>query len=809
MTPRSYTMRIKNKTDTPHKNQMLKCIRTFGFQWHVVFILMVMIKMAAASSRFGKIEGTVVDSQGKPIANLQAILENTVMGDVSDKNGHFSIEHIKPGSYTLKLDHIGFKTKIISDLEIQDDQVLNLSTIVLEYDIVKLDGIVVTATRTDRSLMEVSKPVNLVPQARIQERNAKTTAEALREETGIFVQKTNHGGGSAIIRGLSSNQILILVDGIRLNNATYRLGNHQYLTTLNEHIISQVEVVRGPTSVQYGSDAMGGTIHAITRLPNLQGSGLSVDYRLLSRYASADEEKSARAELSIRNKKVALLTGFSYKDFGDLRRGGNSQYPQLEKSTNGLKQSPSGFTTHDFDSKLVVSLSPSQTIILAYQQSRQNEVPRYDQYENSGYERWLYHPQIRNLAYLTYENRLQTTWMTSFRASLSYHRQKEGREIQKDATTPLTKEWVDVRTLGLLLQFNTLFRSHFLTYGTDMYLDNVGSRRSYVDLNTGAVDIDHQARYPDGATYNSFGFFLQDEIRISPRWTVTPGIRYSTFTTHFTIPGDDAVLSPGDIRQTFRSFTGNLGTTAQLVDHVYLNVNIGQAFRAPNLSDISKLGESKGNIYEVPNSQLEPEKMLSIDGGFKVDIDRFKADVSVYYARITDLIASAETTYHGSSTIEINDAVYKVKSKQNIGNAFIRGIEATVNLRFLESLMFHGNATYTYGHNTTEDEPIGGIPPLFSLMGFRWKKPLYDVDVYIRFAQKQDRLSADDLDDPRIPQGGTPGWQTVNIRMGYHLGNIGKCQFAVENIADVNYREHGSGMNGPGRNFILSLELKK
>jgi len=768
--------------------------------------LISLLHSPSALSQYGKIEGYIIDSQGTPIANLHASLLNTVLGDVSDYKGHFIIEKITPGIYALRLDHIGYQEKMIENVEVRENQTTHLSVMTLIQSILDMEEVVVTATRTDHSPLDVPQPINLVPESRIRERNAKTSAEALREETGIFIQKTNHGGGSAIIRGLSSNQILILVDGVRLNNSTYRLGNHQYLTTIDNHLIRQIEVVRGPTSVLYGSDAMGGTINVITKKPVPYSQNLTFDYRLLSRYASVDEEKTMRADLSLQNHHFAVLTGFSYKDYSDLKRGKNSHYPQLENSTNGLRQSPTGFTAYDFNTKLVYNPTPSQSFIFAYQMARQKDVPRYDKYESNDYIHWFYEPQVRNLVYLTYENNIQSKYITSIRSSISYHRQKEGRKTQKSIETPMTQEIDDVGTLGLSMQLNSLFRKHLFTYGIDLYFDKVSSERTFMYTETGTSERDERGRYPDGARYDSYGFFFQDELHINPKWTLTPGIRFGYFNTKFTISRSGS--RSGQIQQDFKSITSSMGLIYKLSDRIYLNANVGQAFRAPNLSDLTKLGESKGNTYEVPNPDLVPEKMLSFDTGFKLDFEDFKMQVSTYYASITDLLASAEANENGSPTIEINDIVYKVKAKTNIGNAFIRGFEASLVYNLYKFLSLQTNISSTFGQNTTAEEPVGGIPPLFGRIGLKWNKPTYHFDLYMRFAGKQDRLSTDDLDDPRIPEGGTPGWQTINVRTGFELWNAGNIQFAIENICDTNYREHGSGINGPGRNLIVSLEIK-
>lgn len=753
----------------------------------------------------GGLKGIVVDTQGIPVPDLHVIVNNTNRGDVTDERGFFLIENLQPGTYTITFNHISFHAKSIADVVIIEGQTLDLNTIILEQRVLNLESVIVTATRTDRSEVEVSQQINVVPHRRILERNVKTSAEALREESGIFIQKTSHGGGSAIIRGLSSNQILILVDGVRLNNSTYRMGNHQYLTTIDNHIVEQLEVVRGPTSVLYGSDALGGTINALTEKPDLTEDRVEVDYRLMSRFATADAEKTASAECMLKAPKMAVQTNFSYKDYGDLRRGANSKDIRLEKSTNGLKQSPTGFTALDFAAKAIFTPSSSQSLIAAYQLSRKKDVPRYDKYENDGYDRWLYQPQKRDLIYLSYENSLHSRLVSSLRATISVHRQEEGRVMQKSASTPLTEELDKVNTWGATVQLNTISGHHLFTYGSEIYMDFVSSRSQTTNTMTQITEEDERGRYPDGSRYHAFGTYFQDEIRLAARTRLIAGFRYSHFGTEFSLV-EAAPLET--IKQRFQSVTGHLGIIQRIGRGLYLNANVGQAFRAPNLSDFSKLGESKGNVFEVPNPDLVPEKMINIDGGLKWKRNRCQGNISAYYGRIGDLLASADDTYNGSPTIERNGQTYKIKSKQNIGSATICGIEFSFDYTVFRDFTLFGNISSPYGHNTTLDEPVGKMPPTFGMAGMRWRSGITFAQLHVRFAGAQKRLSSDDLDDPRIPEGGTPGWVTLNIRGGFNIWNLGVLRLALENILDLNYREHASGVNGPGRNFIVSVELR-
>ena len=780
------------------------------FSCLILLILSLLISIPLYSQQnSASIQGYVFDDKNNAIENVNVIIEPGNLADVTDKYGYFQVNKLKLGKYAITFRHVSYTTEIIQNVEIDGTENINLPNVILRPRTISFDKIIVTATKKEQSVYDVSKPINLVNSAAIKQRSAKTSAEALRDEVGVFVQKTSHGGGSAILRGLSSNQILLLVDGVRLNNSTYRLGNHQYLTTVDNQMADQIEIVRGPASVLYGSDALGGSINVITKKPSFVGNTFNFRYKILGRYASADDEKTTRTEFALSNSKFAFQSGISVKDYGNLRRGENSDYLQLENSTDGAVQNPTKFKAYDFDTKLIYQFNTEQSLILAYQLSKQKDVPRYDKYENGGYHLWTYHPQNRQLLYLTYNKEFRSNFWEALRATFSFQRQEEGRNTQKNTDSPIVKERDVVDTFGVTFQAEARYERHSIISGVDLYFDDVGSKR-YSIYPTGERTYDVRGRYPDNSDYNSIGVYLQDDIRISQKINLLTGIRYSYFQSRFTLTiKENSSNFNGENTQNFTAITGNMGAVYKMAEGVFLNANLGQAFRAPNLSDLTKLGESKGNIYEVPNPELEPEKMLSFDLGLKVNKSRIHANASVYYSHIQDILVSAGAEYNGSETIETGGVVYDVKSKKNIGKAYITGVETELAYNFAGSIWMYGNCTATYGQNTTVDEPIGKLPPLFGLLGLRWRTNNFNLQVYMRFARKQDRLSADDKDDPRIPDGGTPGWQTYNVRIGTEFLKHISLWCSVENILDYNYREHASGINAPGRNFIISAEIHR
>jgi len=772
-------------------------------------ILLLICTSLPAQQKIVSIKGRVFNEFGQPVSDVYVSLDSCDIHALSDANGFFLLQTKPWKNCSVHFKHIAYHKRVIGPLNFSSTKQVKLDSVTLSAKIHSTEAAIITASRADQTITQIALPFNYVPRMDIIARNAKTSAEVLREETGLFIQKTNHGGGSAIIRGLSSNRILLLIDGVRLNNAAYRLGNHQYLTTVDNNSLERIEVLRGPASALYGSDALGGTVNLLTTKPFFSENSDFFSINGFTRIASADHEKTIHSDFIFSSQKFFFQSSISFKDFSDLRRGANSSHPELELSTKGLYQSPTGFSGWDFHSKLAYSLSKEQIIALVLQHSAQEDVPRYDKYENNHYYKWLYTPQNRNLAYLYYENSSFLPYMNNLKITLSMQHQEEGRQIQKSMIQNLKKEQDNVNSYGLSVQTASHFANHQINAGLDFYHDFVNSSRRIFNTNEVFLYKDRFARFPDASTYNRFGLYLQDEIELTNKITLRAGGRYSYQKAKFTIPVDSSSgILKGNYMPSFQSFVGNLGVSFKIDEGLSINGNISQGFRAPNLSDFAKLGSSKGSVYEVPNPALAPEKIINFEFGLKYTKQKFRARLNIFYSILNDLIESAPTTYADKPEISIDSVTYKIKSKQNIGNGFISGGEISALIKFTESISLNSNLTYIYGQNQSSAEPIGGIPPLFGMVGLLKNFQKSRIEGYMRFALAQKRLSDDDRDDPRIPSNGTPGWFTMNLRGKYEVNSWFSVQAAIENILDLNYREHGSGINGAGRNFILSLHFR-
>lgn len=258
-------------------------------------------------------------------------------------------------------------------------------------------------------------------------------------------------------------------------------------------------------------------------------------------------------------------------------------------------------------------------------------------------------------------------------------------------------------TLGMTHHSSRKLQSHQFLYGWQGYLDFIDSRRDVIE--TAGTKTCREPRYPDGSNYLTWGLFVQDELEVG-ELLIRAGLRWSYFTTRNMVFNAGSFEPPPQFSR--HAVTGSLGLTYRTGQGLVISAHLGQAFRAPNMSDLGKFGESKGLTFEIPNFELNPERSTTLDLQFKVSKPSFRSDISVYCSRIQDLIASVPATWADSQTISIDSMPYKVKRKENIGQAVVYGVESAFDVQLSPTVALEGNLTYTYGHNLTEDDPGGG-----------------------------------------------------------------------------------------------------
>lgn len=647
------------------------------------------------------------------------------------------------------------------------------------------EHVVVTAGRASEVLSDVPRAVSVVTRADLDARLPGTTPDALMDTAGVLVQKTNLGAGAPYVRGLVGNQILVLVDGVRLNNATYRFGPNQYLGTVDPDLLSRIEVVRGPGSVLYGSDAIGGVVNLVTRAPEFSAGGWTRALESRAGISAGAVEQRGRLGFSLAGPTVAVRGGVSAHNVGDMRAGG---------SRGTL--SPTGFGEAAGDLALAARLAPGHLLTATLQAHHQGDVPRWDQVVQRGFSRYAFDPQTRQLASLRYAAQA-LGWADTVAATASFQRTDERRRIQRAGSVTDTTERDRVRTVGLSVDIQKRLSPQLvLQGGGEIYADAVSSRRIDLDTRTD-VALTRRGLYPDGATAASAALFTRG-VWTAGRVRAEAGARYSSFR----VSASDATFRDLDV--TPSAWVGQAGASVRLVGQSLLFGSLAQSFRAPNIDDVSTLGRFDSGI-EVPSAGLAPERGLTRELGIRARGRAVSATLVAFNTDLTDLIDRVRATYEGLPVFD-GQPVFQ---KANVGEARVTGWESELEWRAGRALVVTAHATGTRGQALTRNEPMRRIPPVNGGVALQWRpRTATWAGVATRWAGRQDRLSSGDLADHRISPTGTPAWVTVDAFGAAPLGRRLQVTGGVRNLFDRLYRVHGSGIDAPGITAWLALGVR-
>jgi len=660
--------------------------------------------------------------------------------------------------------------------------------------------IVITASHHDEPAFQSPRAVSIVGRQDMDERASRSTPEALLEETGVFVQRTNHGGGSPIIRGQFGNRILLLVDGIRLNNSTFRQGTNQYLNTVDPLVVDRIEVVRGPGSALYGSDAIGGLVNVLTERPRLGGGGAYGSARLAS--ASMDQSAQLGLRLGWAGERTGAFASVSVRHFGDLRASG------------GYLQRFTGYDEWGATGSGLVELRPGHQLTLSVQAHSQRDVPRSDRSFPLDFR--VFSVQNRQLAYARYTaDKLGPFDQAT--ATLSYGRQRELQtRYQVDRDARVADELI-AGTLGVLAS-GELEAAGPLVVGAELYMDQLDLAATSGTL-TGAVAADPSAlRYPKGISHLSTAAFAHHELGLSGSWKLVSEARLGLI--RIRVPDDNrlVLLFPDDnlpvlpaVRDLVPVYAGGLHARWEAAPWAAVSAGAMLGFRSPNVDDYARSGV-EGPAYQIPARSLDPERALSGEIGVKLVPGRVDVSATYAYTIIDDAIARQVSSL-GGGTITMIDG-QRILESGNTDSARYHSVELAGTAPVWRRLSAFGTFAWTRGEQivsdpvamTTVREPASKTPPPFGTLGLRWSAPggRWFGEGLLRYAFDQSRLSDLDRNDPRIcPEvpgtcRGTPGWAVLAARAGARISSHLRVTVAVENLTDASYRYHASGIQSAG-----------
>lgn len=640
-----------------------------------------------------------------------------------------------------------------------------------------LKEVIVSSQRILERNLKTAASISVLSSKNLKNYQVRTTPEALMNSAGIFIQKSTHGAGSPFVRGLTGNQTLILLDGIRLNNSTFRYGPNQYLNTIDPFSLDRIEVLRGSGSVAYGSDALGGTVQLFTLNPEFSNKP-TIHANALSRFASSDMEKTFHAEVRIGGKNLAIKAGLSSRDFGDIVGG----------DITG-RQSPSGYKELAYDFKSKFRLNKNWESVISHQFIEQKNIPLYYRIHLENFALNEFNPQKRSLSYLQLNGKSEAKLLKSIGFTASFQKTNEQRNSRKNGSDITRIETDKVQTLGLTLNvISSISNNWTASSGLEFYQDVVNSDRVDQNIQTNS-STKSRGLYPDNSRFQSYAIYSLHQIQ-QGNWQFNFGGRLNGFKINI---ADDNV---GNIIVEPNALVGNLALAYGLSENSSVYSSYSTGFRSPNIDDLGTLGIVDFR-YELPTYDLKPEKSYNFEIGYKLRKDKFATSLAFFNTDLMDLITRVKVENQ-----QINGV--NVYRKENTEKAFIRGFEAEMEFLVSNPIKIYGNVSYAFGENITKNEPVRRIPPMNGKFGMEYRKNNFFIRPEIWFASQQTRLAQGDKDDIRIGKEGTKGWITSNIFSGFEQKNY-SINLSIQNINNADYRTHGSGINGIGRSVWITL----
>jgi outer membrane receptor protein involved in Fe transport len=593
---------------------------------------------------------------------------------------------------------------------------------------------------------------------------------------------------------LTGQQVLILVDGVRMTNATFRAGPNQYFNTIDPNMVERIEVIRGPGSVLYGGDAIGGVINIVTKSAGCRGCDFLTG-GTVQRFSTADLGYTGRVNVEGWIGSAGVFAGGGYGNYNNLDLGGS---PEAPPGFDVGRQPATSWGYTSADVKLNWLLSECSELVLGVQHYRGEDIFRSDRFPAN--RESIFDPQIRDLYFVRWQGGDPCGLVNHYQITASLHRfdeERRDRDFRPGRNPLLTsyRGFVNAQT-GLTGSFYTdLEQFGMLSYGFDWYHDEIDSSRTDVDANVDPPAVTARpGEVPDDAYYSRYGAFLNWDVWLTERLLATSGIRYEHVTAGATVTVNNVT---GSIDPEFQDWIGHVGLTYELTPCTHLVGSISEGFRAPNMDDLATVNDNVFVGTQLPNPDLEPETSITYEVGAKLEAGRLRSQVFVWWNDLQDFIVRSAP----------NDQLLLERTN---AEAYLNGVEFSGEYLVARNWSAYGNFWYTYGQNKVADEPLSRIPPMQGILGLRrrWNCGRDWFDVYAWLVDKQDRLSARDVSDVnRIPPGGTPSYATVNFRYGRMITERQRLALNVENLFDQQYRVHGSGSGGPGINAVLTYEL--
>ena len=792
---------------------------------------------------------------GKSIRNVTVYNEESTINLSSDNEGFVDVSVFKKNENIL-FSHISYEPQKIKKTILQKQKMV----VFLNKQSAQLDEIVLSVFKKSEKTNRIAEQIAVVSSKEIQKISPQTSADLLATIPGIKVQKSQFGGGSPVIRGMESNRVLLVVDGVRMNNAIYRKGHLQSSISVAPNMLDKTEVVFGPSSVLYGSDALGGVIHYYTKTPKLSAEE-EVKSQFFSRFSSVNQEITSHVSAELRFSNWASLTSISFSNFGDLQSGsrrshgfkdwgkvfyysenryGNyTENPTVNPRPEVLKNT--GYHQTDFLQKFFIPLSKNTDLKINLQYSTSSNIPRFDrliELKNNSlkFAEWNYGPQNRFLLSSQFLIHPNKNWLESGSITGAYQQIKESRIQRKFGSLDRSYREELVNVFSVNGDFSvslTQDKKRVLSYGFEFTYNDVISKSfgktlvvSNGQINGSSSGFKVQSRYPDGGSnYLSSSAYIAYRQDLNSKTTLNTGLRFTNTTLHALWLDQTFIHLPEtNITAVNSAVTATIGYVYRPGKNWQLNSVVSSGFRSPNIDDIGRVREKSGNI-SIPNIHVNPEFAYNVEIGLQKYFNdkKFRVGANVYYSLLDNYIQRdfVYNTDGSKKQVQFDGEFGNAITNQNKGTAYVFGYTLSYLGKISSTINSSGFITYTKGRTYDTKEPMSSIPPLFGRVEINYKKDKIEFGAALKFNSKKD------IEDFNITEGidnhdltpivdpnaildsdkyyGSPSWMTIGLTSNYLLSDTFSIQARLDNIFDEHYIEFASGISAPGRNASISF----
>ncbi|MDO5509619.1 MAG: TonB-dependent receptor [Weeksellaceae bacterium] len=709
------------------------------------------------------------------------------------------------------------------------------NTIMLERNIFQLADIAVHGVQWSQKMSNIPQHVISLSAKDIFFINKPTTADLLESSGEVFMQKSQMGGGSPMLRGFAANRLLLMIDGVRINNAIFRSGNLHNIIAIDPFSLNDIRVITGPGSVLFGSDAIGGVLQfntsqiSTTDIPEITG-------RVFGRASTAAREKSGGFTLQYSGKKFAANTSYTFTEFNNLRQGKNgpddylrNEYvlanginDQVIQNENPLIQRLSGYHQHNFMQKFYYEPSKNENFTYTFNYALTSDLPRYDallQRRNGQlrFAEWYYGPQTWMLNALKYQRSMERTWADEAEIQLYHQYFKESRHNRAFRNQWRHNQYEEVQVAGLEATFfKKIGSKHNLIYGLEIFNNWVTSTANRISVEQ-HTEQPIATRYPNGAKWGSAGAYFQWDHQISQNVNMESSIRYSHFISTMNFENDFYDFPFDEVSINNGALNGSLGMNFTPRPNLGLRGSISSGFRSPNIDDMAKVFDSEPGKVVVPNPELKPEYIYNGEAGITWRYKTmFQLGATAYYSYMPNAIVRRDGQFLGSDQLMYQGTLSQVQTLQNAAFATVYGGFFSLETNFTRNVKGLVKLNYTQGTEELEDgttAPLRHAAPTFGNLGLVYQRKnakLY-LEYFFNGEVSADRLAPSEVSKPHMyaldgdGRPYVPAWYTINMRLQVQITEYLTISTNAENLLDRRYRSYSSGISAPGRNFVISM----